>query len=326
MLWAEHVARNTARDRDDVYAEVARHFDDAELVELTGVSGLFGLSNRFQDTLHLPIEEQSEVDRIRQSVRADPERIRTYLQRLVEAWPAAHADAFSPRALSAGSDGAAAQAGARVPLPDAKDAPVDAASFLRSAGELLGGLPNAVRVWAHVPHVGKLLLPFRLVLERAGAGSMLPEVVRILARLRTSRENRADYSMAHAMALGREAGVPEGKLAAAAGEEGTGDALAPPEQAALAWATEIASNSARRRNDLFAGLRGHYSDAEIVELTGICAMANMTDRINNALRVPLEPGAQIAALNRPARIRSGAIRVYLERVLADWPSTFPLPR
>ena len=89
MLWAEHVAKNTAGDRDDVFAEVRRHFTDAELIELTGVCGLFAISNRFQDSLRLPIEEQSEVDKIRQSVRADPDRIRAYLDRLVEYWPQA---------------------------------------------------------------------------------------------------------------------------------------------------------------------------------------------------------------------------------------------
>lgn len=299
-----------------------QHFDQAEVVELTGVCGLFGLSNRFQDTMHLPIEEQGEVDRIKQSVRADPERIRGYLQRLVDDWPA---DAHAPKAAGTPvADRMPPAAGARLSLPDIENASPEAAQFLRAARELLGGVSNAVRVWAHVPHVGKLLVPFRLVLERAGAGNVLPPEIRLLARLRTARENRAAYSMAHASALARESGLKEVQIAVAAADADEGT-LAPPERAALAWATAMVPNAARRRDDLFAALRCHFDHAQVVELTALCAMANMTDRINNALHVPLEPQEEILALNRPAAISSARVKAYLEQVLADWPERLPVP-
>ena len=32
VLWAEHVTRNTAKTRDDVFQEVRRHYDDREFV------------------------------------------------------------------------------------------------------------------------------------------------------------------------------------------------------------------------------------------------------------------------------------------------------
>jgi alkylhydroperoxidase family enzyme len=324
VLWAEHVARNTAGVRDDVYAQARQHFDEAEMVELTGVCGLFGLSNRFQDTMHLPIEEQGEVDRIRQSVRADPERIRRYLRRLVDDWPA---DGNAPAAADTSGGGRLSEAtGARVSLPKLENAAPDAARFLRAARALLGGAPNAMRIWAHVPHVGKLLVPFRFVLERSGAGNVLPPEIRVLARLRTARENKAAYSLAHARALARESGLHEAALAAAVDDDGNEAALAPRERSALAWATAMAPNAARRRDDLFAELRRHFDDAQVVELTALCAMANMTDRIHNALRVPPEPEEDIAALNRPAAISAARVKAYLEQVLADWPDRFPMPR
>ena len=96
MLWAEHVAANTAGERDEVFAEVRREFSDAELVELTGICGLFAVSNRFQDSMRLPIEEQGEVDKIRQSVRADPKRLKAYVARLVEHWPQAFPSPLIP--------------------------------------------------------------------------------------------------------------------------------------------------------------------------------------------------------------------------------------
>ncbi len=82
VLWAEHVTRNTARARDDVFEEVRRCFSEAEIVELTLMSGFFNLFNRFMDSLRLPIEEQGEVDKIKRSVRLDPEKVRVYLEGL----------------------------------------------------------------------------------------------------------------------------------------------------------------------------------------------------------------------------------------------------
>jgi alkylhydroperoxidase family enzyme len=183
-----------------------------------------------------------------------------------------------------------------------------------------------MRIWAHVPHVGKLLVPFRLVLERSGAGNVLPPEIRLLARLRTARENKAVYSLAHARALARESGLDKAALAAAVGDDADESALAPHERSALGWASAMVPNAARRRDDLFSELRRHFADAQVVELTALCAMANMTDRIHNALRVPPEPEEEIAALNRPAAISAAGVKAYLEQVLADWPDRFPMPR
>ncbi len=87
VLWAEHVTRNTARSRDDVYDEVAKEFDDAEIVELTLMSGFFNMFNRFMDSLHIPVEDEAEVDKIKRSVRVDPDRVRGYLETLLAHWP-----------------------------------------------------------------------------------------------------------------------------------------------------------------------------------------------------------------------------------------------
>jgi len=87
VLWAEHVTKNTARDRDDVFEEVKKHFNDAEIVELTLMSGLFNMFNRFMDSLKIPLEIQGEVDKIQRSLHLDPERVRTYLQTVLDTWP-----------------------------------------------------------------------------------------------------------------------------------------------------------------------------------------------------------------------------------------------
>ncbi len=87
VLWAEHVTRNTARDRDDIFETVKKEFTQTELIELTMMSCLFNSWNRFMDSLHMPIEEQGEVDKIRKSVYLDPAKLKNYMQEMIDNWP-----------------------------------------------------------------------------------------------------------------------------------------------------------------------------------------------------------------------------------------------
>jgi hypothetical protein len=87
VLWAEHVTLNTARDRDDVFEEVAANFNDAEIVELTLMSGFFALFNRFTDSLKLPVEVPAEVDRIKGSLHLDPDKVKDYFETITDQWP-----------------------------------------------------------------------------------------------------------------------------------------------------------------------------------------------------------------------------------------------
>ena len=85
--WAEHVTLNTARSRDDVYERLAAQFNEAEIVEITMMSAFFNMFNRMMDSLKVDIELPSEVDRIKSSLHLDPDRVRTYLQTLLDHWP-----------------------------------------------------------------------------------------------------------------------------------------------------------------------------------------------------------------------------------------------
>ena len=87
VLWAEHVTRNTARERDDVFETVRHQFSEEEVVELTMISGLFNFFNRFMDSLHVQLELQSEVNKIKKSVRLEPARLHDYLEAMLADWP-----------------------------------------------------------------------------------------------------------------------------------------------------------------------------------------------------------------------------------------------
>ncbi|MYA95438.1 MAG: carboxymuconolactone decarboxylase family protein [Nitrospinae bacterium] len=86
LLWAEHVTLNTARERDDVFQEVKKHFTDTEIVELTMVITYFNMRNKFNDALGIPIEAQEEIDR-NKIRRKNPDDLKAYLEALLADWP-----------------------------------------------------------------------------------------------------------------------------------------------------------------------------------------------------------------------------------------------
>ncbi len=88
VLWAEHVTRNTARDENGVYEKVREQFGEQEVVDLTMIACFFNFFNRLTDSLKVPIEIQSEVDKIKSSVSLDPDKVKNYLEITLQDWPA----------------------------------------------------------------------------------------------------------------------------------------------------------------------------------------------------------------------------------------------
>ena len=338
VLWAEHVAKNTARERDDVFEEVKKHFSDAELVELTAAGAQFISTNRIHDSLHIPIEDQSEVDKIKGKVHAEPKLIKASIEKLLEYWPnefpapAKWVSDAAPITTAANSTKAStgvasrATSAARVPLLDPKMAEGACASFFDASWRLFGGVSHVVRMWAHIPHVAKFFLPYQAVMAHDGAGNILPITLKLMVLVRTGYLNSAAYSLAHRTVAGRAAGITADQLAALAGGDCSSSLhFSPRERAALLWADHIAANTAKRRDDVFDRLKQHYNDAEIVELTAVCAMANQLDRIYNALHLPVEADSDVEALSGKIQLDPKRVKTYLEMLVARWPTEFPIP-
>lgn len=305
------------------------HYTASELVELTGACGAFAASNRFQDSMGLPLEPQHEIDKIKLSLRSDPAKLKAYIGNLIADWPDALPQppgAALPARPVAHPTGNASRNSAHplIPLIVSDSADGETARFFRGAAELCGGVSNATRMWAHVPYIAKAFLPYQIVMEREGAGCRLPTTLKTMILLRTAHRNRAAYSIAHRGVLARAAGLGDDQLAALAADDCPGSPhFTEAEQAALRWTDEVQTNMAKRRGDLFDGLRRHFDDAGTVEITGLCAMANHIDLTLNALRVPLESDAEIERLNSPLRIDPARVKHYVETLYAGWPDAFP---
>ena len=88
VLWAEHVTKNTARSRDDIFEQVQKVFNTSEIVELTFVCAYFNFRNRFMDSLNIPVDETTGDNKIKKrTVHANPDKLKNYLQFVIDNWP-----------------------------------------------------------------------------------------------------------------------------------------------------------------------------------------------------------------------------------------------
>jgi predicted HAD superfamily Cof-like phosphohydrolase len=70
--------------------------------------------------------------------------------------------------------------------------------------------------------------------------------------------------------------------------------------------------NARGNDALFARLKAHFSDQEIVELTMAAAVWNMTNRLNESLHTHLEEHA--AAIHAVTHVEQEALLDYVRQV------------
>jgi hypothetical protein len=87
LLWTEHVTLNTAKNRDDVYKEVAAVFSEAEIVEMTTVCAFRNMRNRMHDSLHLDPDPPAGADAVGAGSQVSPDALKAYLQHLLDNWP-----------------------------------------------------------------------------------------------------------------------------------------------------------------------------------------------------------------------------------------------
>jgi hypothetical protein len=73
MKWAEVLTEKTYRgENPDAMPEMKKHFDEAQIIEITMVSCFFNFWNRFTDGLQIDIEESPVMGRFTKSKSIDP--------------------------------------------------------------------------------------------------------------------------------------------------------------------------------------------------------------------------------------------------------------
>ena len=83
IAWAECLTLRTYREKPEVMAELKKHFNHEQIVEITMVSGFFNFWNRFTDGLQVDIEAKEQVGLIRKSKKI---KLNDYLTYMQSAW------------------------------------------------------------------------------------------------------------------------------------------------------------------------------------------------------------------------------------------------
>jgi alkylhydroperoxidase family enzyme len=58
LAWAEALTFNTAKHDEDVWQNLRRHFNDAEIVEISLASAMFNMINRLNDSFRTELESE----------------------------------------------------------------------------------------------------------------------------------------------------------------------------------------------------------------------------------------------------------------------------
>jgi AhpD family alkylhydroperoxidase len=153
-----------------------------------------------------------------------------------------------------------------------------------------GRISNFSKVLAHQPATleGWALANDAIRLANVKAD---PDYVKIqqLVIIKTSSLNQSAYCLSHNVPLGRKMGLSEEQIAAARGDDYMASPLFDERQkAAIRWADVVTKMTARDDEAAFSGMKRHFSEQQIVELTVFCGMWNYSNRLCEALHVDLE--------------------------------------
>ena len=131
------------------------------------------------------------------------------------------------------------------------------------------------------------------VLRHANLGFLLYSTVSLDPQLREIGQTRAGWIMASQFVFSqhckscRALGMPEEKIAAIP-SWAVSDVFSPLERAVLAYTDALALDRGRIHDDVFAVLRQHLSDRQIVELTYVVSLYIMHAMMTTALRLEFD--------------------------------------
>jgi uncharacterized peroxidase-related enzyme len=176
----------------------------------------------------------------------------------------------------------------------ASELPPELAQIYREFAGSYGPFGNQVAVFAHVPAALRHLMPLLMELRTA---QTLPKRYLELAIVAVSKVNECDYCVAHHKPFLAVEGVSP------AGADRILDHAGHPEfdeidRLVVEYAVAATEQPGRLPDGLFARLRGHFSEAQIVELTLRITLCGFFNKFNDALQIEEEAEAteRLAAL------------------------------
>lgn len=174
---------------------------------------------------------------------------------------------------------------ARVSLIDPKDRPDLSALIAKITGARGGRLINVYRMLLHTPVITEGWLNF---ISSLRTGAKIDEVTKELVIMRIAILNKVDYILkTHVDLYALKAGVTQGQIDTLA-DWHSSQHFSDRDRALLAY-IDAMTRDIDVPDAVFAALRSHYDERQVVEITVLIGTYNMHSRVLKALRIDPEP-------------------------------------
>jgi AhpD family alkylhydroperoxidase len=140
---------------------------------------------------------------------------------------------------------------------------------------------TAVGMYAYFPG---LLSAYGRLEQATGKLHLVDRRTQYLAELKAATLTACEYCMDLGSQIARRAGLSDDQLLALPRYQAS-ELFTEREKAVLDYAVAMSATPADVSVELFAALRAHFSDAQIIELTHVIALENMRGRFNRALDI-----------------------------------------
>lgn len=169
-------------------------------------------------------------------------------------------------------------------LPDDQFTPMMRDVVERASKRSGRGVVNSARAFANAGDLGAVTRRF---FEDAWTYGTLPVPLRLLIRYKVSTTNACVYCTTHQIQLLEKAGVGRQMLDNIQASD-THPAFDERERAALAFAEAMTRDAANIPEDIESRFVAIFTPAERTEIALVAATMGLLNKVNDALRVPLE--------------------------------------
>ena len=170
-----------------------------------------------------------------------------------------------------------------VPIPSFEELSPAFQARARRGKERLGVNVNSLFAFAHSEELGGATRDY---FEAVARLTVLPNDLRLLIRLATATANQCRYCTAHQRHQLKGLGVTAEKMAAI--WQPDSDGLSRRERAAVRFAQAIALDAGNIPSDVYADFIREFTPKERVEVAIVATAMGMLNKLNDALRIPLE--------------------------------------
>jgi uncharacterized peroxidase-related enzyme len=151
---------------------------------------------------------------------------------------------------------------------------------------------NQLMTLAHQPRIARDMIELYLGFQEE---NVVDRRLIELAVLTVSHANRCVYCVSHHAPLGLRLGLSSEAIAdLEAGKAHESTRFSVVEKLVIRYAEHVTSDPKRVPDGLFDELKNWFNEAQIVELTVRIGLAGFFNRLNDALRIELEPGVEEA--------------------------------